>query len=54
MDTDFKVGDVVILRSGGPNMTVTYIERGGKVTCHWYHDGKYAWEAFPPAAIEKR
>lgn len=33
---DFKVGDVVVLKSGGPNMTVTNSE-GDKVEVRWFH-----------------
>ena len=31
----FKVGDVVILKSGSPPMTVTAVE-GDQVTCVWF------------------
>lgn len=33
----FEVGDTVILKSGGPVMTVTYVGREGKVDCTWFN-----------------
>ena len=38
MADQFKPGDVVTLKSGGPPMTVTKRE-GGRVWCEWF-DGK--------------
>lgn len=33
-----KVGDVVVLKSGGPNMTITYAGGSeGKVDCSWFN-----------------
>ena len=32
---EFKVGDIVVLRSGSPEMTVTYID-SPSVSCTWY------------------
>lgn len=37
----FNVGDIVILKSGGPKMTVSYIEPHGDkgvVACTWIDD----------------
>ena len=47
----FKPGDVVQLKSGGPAMTV-----GGKVAedsvrCHWFDGATAMTEIFPAAAI---
>ena len=40
-DERFEVGDVVVLRSGSPRMTVESIAgESGKVTCTWYQDGR--------------
>ena len=42
----FNIGDVVVLKSGGPAMTVISIEAGhfgnltyGKLTCMYYYEG---------------
>ena len=33
----FQIGDVVVLKSGGPKMTVQYIDRkDGDVYCVWF------------------
>jgi uncharacterized protein YodC (DUF2158 family) len=49
---EFQIGDVVRLKSGGVNMTVTEI--GDRVKCEWQDaegDGRQA--AYPAAALEK-
>lgn len=33
----FKIGDVVKLKSGGPDMTVTYTGSDGKLDCTWFN-----------------
>lgn len=38
----FKTGDVVMLKSGGPKMTVFALNAGisgDEVRCHWFVDG---------------
>ena len=37
--SQFKVGDIVMLKSGGPSMTVEEIQADGRVACSWF-DGK--------------
>lgn len=32
----FKIGDVVALKSGGPEMTAENIDEQGNVTCTWF------------------
>ena len=32
---EYKKGDVVMLKSGGPKMTVTEIESNGDLSCVW-------------------
>lgn len=49
---DFKVGDVVQLKSGGPVMTITYID-GGKAVCEWFDNNTPASSTYPVEAIEK-
>lgn len=36
----FKLGDVVRLKSGGPTMTVTSIDRDGDVGVIWFLNGE--------------
>ena len=35
MNTEFKVGDAVILKSGGPRMTIETLE-SGRADCVWF------------------
>ncbi len=49
---DFKVGDVVELKSGGPDMTITSIE-GDKANCTWFVEGKPHYGQFPIIALQK-
>jgi uncharacterized protein YodC (DUF2158 family) len=35
MEQDYQIGDVVELKSGGPDMTVTEV-RGAFVSCKWF------------------
>ena len=48
--SDFRRGDNVVLKSGGPTMTVNAFERG-KVICIRVEDEKSVEEAFEPAAL---
>jgi uncharacterized protein YodC (DUF2158 family) len=48
--SDFRRGDNVVLKSGGPTMTVNAVERG-KVICIRVEDEKSVEEAFEPAAL---
>jgi uncharacterized protein YodC (DUF2158 family) len=34
--SDFKPGDVVQLKSGGPVMTIKFIDEDGDVFCEWF------------------
>lgn len=55
METEmFKTGDVVILKSGGPNMTVVSISEDGSIVyCTWMSDDDDVYEGdFIPATIE--
>ena len=55
MATEFKSGDVVRLKSGGPNMTVTEIgEKNGEARafCEWFDGEERHQEAFVLAVIE--
>jgi uncharacterized protein YodC (DUF2158 family) len=48
--SDFRRGDNVVLKSGGPTMIVNAVERG-KVICIRVEDEKSVEEAFAPAAL---
>jgi uncharacterized protein YodC (DUF2158 family) len=47
--SDFRPGDNVVLKSGGPTMTVSAVE-GGKVICIRVGDEKSMQEPFEPRA----
>jgi uncharacterized protein YodC (DUF2158 family) len=54
MTIELKVGDVVRLRTGGPNMTVSEIYERGGVETVWFEqvamkDGTIAWGAMHSA-----
>ena len=48
--SDFRRGDTVVLKSGGPTMTVSAVE-GGKVICIRVDDKKSVEELFEPTAL---
>ena len=48
--SDFRRGDNVVLKSGGPTMTVSAVE-GGKVICIRVDDEKSVEEPFEPATL---
>jgi uncharacterized protein YodC (DUF2158 family) len=57
MTTEYKIGDVVRLKSGGPAMTITMVgDNYGTPTvwCQWF-DHKHTLQNgdFPPDAVEK-
>ena len=35
-----KVGDIVRLKSGGPNMTVSVVNEPGAIHCQWFNQEK--------------
>lgn len=47
-----KVGDVVHLKSGGPDMTIAKIENGYAV-CEWFEGAKPMRHEFPLTSLEK-
>jgi uncharacterized protein YodC (DUF2158 family) len=54
-----KIGDVVMLKSDGPKMTVVFIGQegnmgcpAGHVQCQWFESGKSQREIFPVEALE--
>jgi uncharacterized protein YodC (DUF2158 family) len=51
---EFKIGDIVELKSGGPKMTVTGATTSDKeIGCKWFAGGKLNYEFFPPDSLEK-
>lgn len=49
----FKAGDVVVLKSGSPKMTVTETySNGGVVKTIWFIDGKVNWGEFVSETLE--
>jgi uncharacterized protein YodC (DUF2158 family) len=49
--SDFRRGDTVVLKSGGPTMTVSAAVEGGKVICIRFDDEKCVVELFEPTAL---
>ena len=52
METDFSVGDVVQLRSGGTRMTIEHID-GDQVACTWFEGKKLERATFVAGALIK-
>lgn len=58
MSDQVKVGDIVILKSGGPRMTVEWIGAndftdGVVAQCKWFGDkAKVSTDSFKPALLE--
>jgi uncharacterized protein YodC (DUF2158 family) len=50
----FQLEDKVVLKSGGPTMTVIGFSRNGRVWCE-YHDrpGRLCEDSFIPEALER-
>jgi uncharacterized protein YodC (DUF2158 family) len=48
----FKVGDVVQLKSGGPQMTVKFLD-GDDVICMWFDGKRTLDERFPAETLAK-
>ena len=52
----FKAGDVVVLKSGGPSMTVESVrsDAGGniRINCMWFDGPKVQRELFSPDSLE--
>ncbi len=62
MEKKFKIGDSVILKSGGPCMTVTGFRKtrpikgegqfNGRIECTWFKDTEVLHGDFPQDALE--
>lgn len=57
-EAHFQVGDIVRLRSGGPDMTVLGIRTDRKMVSYartaWFEDGKQKRGSFPFDALEEQ
>jgi len=51
---ELKIGDVVKLKSGGPKMTVKYIEKDGQIYCQWFAGeyDKVHYDSFPSGSLQ--
>jgi uncharacterized protein YodC (DUF2158 family) len=49
-----KPGMVVLLKSGGPNMTVAAVVDEGGVRCGWFDGKRYVERTFPSAMLEPK
>lgn len=50
---NWKVGDVVTLKGGGPIMTITNVDNGSKPYCQWFISGKTEGATFPAEALKE-
>jgi uncharacterized protein YodC (DUF2158 family) len=53
MTEEFKAGDTVRLKSGGPLMTIQEIDGAGFATCDWFTKGKREQGVFPITSLQK-
>jgi uncharacterized protein YodC (DUF2158 family) len=51
MSNQHKPGDVVQLNSGGPKMTVSWVE-GLEAYCVWFEGGKQQGATFPQSTLK--
>lgn len=54
---DIKVGDVVMLKSGGPKMTVSAVGKGvgdePRAWCDWFEGTKPQSSSFPATSLKQ-
>ena len=48
----FRIGDIVQLRSGGPDMTVSHILPSGNAFCVWFDGLERREDTFPPDVLQ--
>ena len=51
MSEQFTKGDVVVLKSGGPKMTIKFIEKG-EAACSWFEGAKVSEASFDLEMLE--
>ncbi|RDI13206.1 YodC family protein [Flavobacterium sp. AG291] len=49
----FKIGDVVVLKSGGPKMTVAKDYNNGNYHTNWFTSGTLKWNDFEGQTLTK-
>ena len=49
---DFKIGEVVQLKSGGPLMTVDNVDPHNMINCVWFHEREKKSDVFPAATLK--
>ena len=50
----FNIGDVVVLKSGGPKMTVEHVDRVPQIIlCSWFDGKEKKQDSFSPDALER-
>ncbi|HMJ53581.1 MAG TPA: DUF2158 domain-containing protein [Polyangiaceae bacterium] len=50
-NSEFKAGDVVCLKSGGPSMTAGNMAVGG-LLCYWFAGSELKKDTFPPEILK--
>lgn len=48
----FKIGDIVVLKSGGPRMTIMQAESGKHVLTTWFAGAKKETGTFPAETLD--
>lgn len=52
-----KIGDTVKLKSGGPLMTVGYLQSDGNILCYWFNSNsgqfEVKWSDFHPDMLKQ-
>lgn len=48
----FRIGDIVHLKSGGPEMTISHMLPSGRVFCVWFEGTEKRQDTFPPEALQ--
>ena len=48
---EFKLGDIVMLKSGSPSMTIIHVNSDGMLTCRWYDGKQFHTEFFPTGSV---
>ena len=49
----FQPGDVVVLKSGGPLMTVSSIDRDGDLNCVWFIEAERKFAEFKAPSVKR-
>lgn len=47
----FTEGDVVMLKSGGPKMTIAKIHHDRQCYCNWFEGNKHFYATFPESSL---